>query len=356
MGSGRSMPRDEAEECRAIVRKCIATASAAVVLLAAPAAADPVAEFYRGRTVAVVSAGEAGGAHGAYTQLIAAHMRKHIPGNPTVIIQYMVGAGGNLAPNYLFSVAPKDGTAVGVPLQDLIVNARLGIAAVKYDPAKVHYLGGADTTRTTVTVMKASGIANLEDAKKREVLIGSSGRSGSNFMVPVALNAVMATRFKIVLGYPGINAIHLAMDRGEIHGTAASWPAIAATRPNWVSQGLINSLVTVALEREPDLPHVPALSEMVKAPDDLALISLMTMPAALGRAWAAFGDIPADRLTALRAAYASTLADPELKAEAAKRSLTINPVSWQSQQELASRILATSDATVARLKRIMEAD
>ena len=336
---------------------CIRGALAGAILVAAlPAAADPVADFYRGRTVAVLSAGEAGGAHGAYTQLIAGHLRKHIPGNPAVVIQYMVGAGGNQMANYLYNVAPKDGTAVGVPLQDLITNARIGITAVRYDPARAHYLGGADVTRTTVTVMKSAGVATLDDARRKEVLVGATGKSGTNYTIPTVLNAVMGTRFRVVLGYPGVAAIHLAMDRGEVHGTAASWPAISATRKDWIEKGLVTSLVTVAMEREPELPAVPALAEMVTGPDDVALIGLLTMTAALGRAWVAFGDIPKDRLAALRAAYAETLADPELKAEAGRRNLVINPVPWQSQQELTTRILATPDTTVARLKRILELD
>src|SRR5262245_13996014 len=160
-------------------------AAVALVLLATgwtvPARADAVADFYRDKTVTLVSAGEAGGAHGTYAQVITAHIKKHIPGNPNVVIQYMLGAGGNQAPNYLYNVAPRDGTMIGLLLQDLIFNARIGVQAVKYDPAQVHYLGGADVTRTTVSVMKASGILTLDDARRKEVLMGSTGKSGQTY-------------------------------------------------------------------------------------------------------------------------------------------------------------------------------
>lgn len=319
----------------------------------APAQADAVAEFYKDKTVTLVSAGEAGGAHGAYAQLLVQHIRQHIPGHPNVVIQHMVGAGGNLAPNYLYNVAVKDGTVIGHPLQDLVFNARIGIAAVKYDASKVHYLGGADVTRTTVTVMKSSGIQTLADAKQREVLMGASGKSGQTYIIPVTLNAVLGTKFKPVVGYGGINLINLAMERGEVHGSAASWPTISAAKPQWVQQGLINNLVTVAMEREPDLPQVPALAELVKSADDFNLIRLLAGPAALGRAWIAFGDIPNDRLTALRDAWVKTMADPAFRADAKKRNLVLNAVAWQEQQKLAEQILATPDATVARLKEIL---
>jgi len=324
-----------------------------MLLSAAPAHADAVADFYKGKTITLVSAGEAGGAHATYAQMLVQHFRRHIPGNPNVVIQYMAGAGGNLAPNHLYNVAPKDGTAIGHPLQDLIFNARIGIAAVKYDASKVHYLGGADVTRTTVSVWKASGIHTLEDAKRREVLMGASGRSGQTYIIPMTLNAVLGTKFKPIPGYGGINLINLAMERGEVHGQAASWPTITATKREWVEKDLIANLVTVAMEREPDLPKVPALAELVTSDDDVALIRLLAGPAALGRAWIAIGDIPKDRLAALREAYARTVADPAFLADARKRNLPVNPVAWQEQQKLAEAILATPDATVARLKTIL---
>jgi tripartite-type tricarboxylate transporter receptor subunit TctC len=323
---------------------------------ASPARAEAVADFYKDKIVTLVSAGEAGGAHGTYAQLISAHIRKHIPGNPTVVIQYMLGAGGNQAANYLYNVAPKDGTAIGLPLQDLIFNARIGVQAVKYDAAKTHYLGGADVTRTTVSVMKASGVHSLDDARRNEVLMGATGKSGQTYIIPVVLNSMLATKFRVVTGYQGINFIHLAMERGELHGSAASWPTIAAAKKSWVEKGLINNLVTVAMEREPDLPAVPALAELVTAAEDKALIPLLAGSAALGRAWIAFGDIPHDRLAALRDAWVKTMADPAFRAEAAARGLSLNPVTWQAQQELTERILATPDATVGRLKGILGLD
>jgi hypothetical protein len=146
------------------------------------------------------------------------------------------------------------------------------------------------------------------------------------------------------------------MERGEIHGSAASWPTIAATKKEWIARGLITNILTIAMEREPDLPNVPALSELVSSDEDHALIRLLAGSAALGRAWAAFGDIPADRLAALRTAWAETMADPAFQADMKSRELVLNPVAWQVQQDLAGKILSTPDATVARLKGILGLD
>ncbi|MFN3890666.1 MAG: hypothetical protein ACK4MV_09730 [Beijerinckiaceae bacterium] len=320
----------------------------------ASASSDRVADFYRGRTVYVISAGGAGGAHGLYGQVIASHIKRHIPGNPNVVIQYMLGAGGNISMNYLYNVAAKDGTYIGVPLQDLIFNARIGVQEVKYDPKKVRYLGGADTTRTVVSVMRASKIATLRDAADREVLIGTSGRSGQSYIIPVVLNALLNTKFRPIMGYKDISEIHLAMERGEVQGTAASWPTIANTKQDWVKNDLVLNLVTIGLDRDPELPSVPAITELATAPEDKDLVELLSASAQHGRAWIAMGDIPADRLSALRKAFADTMADPAFREETAKRNMTINPVSWQDQESAQRKIIDTSESAVARLKKILE--
>lgn len=340
----------------ATFRPVLALAAAFVVCGGgvAPAVADPVADFYRDKTVTVVSAGGAGGAHGAYAQLISAQIKKYIPGNPNVIVQYMPGAGGNKAMNYLFVTRPDDGSYLGVPLQDLIFNARIGVKAVKYDPAKARYLGGVDSTRTSVTVMKASGATTLDDAKRKEVLMATSGKSGQTYIIPTVLNDLLGTKFRMVSGYRGLGLMHLAMAKGEVHGRAASFQSIAGTKPDWIRKGLIANLVTVALDRDPDLPDVPALAELVTSAEDRALVRLLSGSAALGRAWIAFGGIPRDRLAALRAAYARVTQDPVFKVETAKRGLPLRPVSWQEQEKLAAEILATPDSTVSRLKSILK--
>jgi tripartite-type tricarboxylate transporter receptor subunit TctC len=240
-----------------------------------------------------------------------------------------------------------------VPLQDLIFGARIGVKAVKYNPASAHYLGGADSTRTTVTVMKASGIKTIDDAKRKEVLMAASGKSAQPYMIPVVLNEVLGTKFRVITGYNGLNGMHLAMDRGEVHGRASSWQSITSTRKAWVRKGQIDNLLTIALEREPQLPNVPALAEMVKDDDDKALIRLLAGTAAHGRAWIAYGGIPVDRLAALRRAYADTMSDPAFMEEMKKRDLELRPVSWQEQEKLKQAMLATPEKTVARLKGIL---
>jgi hypothetical protein len=265
----------------------------------------------------------------------------------------MPGAGGNKAMNFLFNATRDDGTFLGVHLQDVIFSARIGVKAVKYDPAKAHFLGGADVTRTTVTVMKASGVKSIADAKSREVLMAASGKSAQPYMIPIILNQLLGTKFRVVTGYRGINGMHLAMERGEVHGRASSWQSITSSKKAWIEKDLITNILTIAMDREPDLPNVPALSEMVSKPEDVALIRLLGGSSVHGRAWIAYGGIPQDRLAALRAAYTATMADPAFKADAAKRGLELRPVGWQAQETRKQEMLSTPPATVARLKSIL---
>ena len=334
-----------------MIAACIAWASA---MGATSAAADPVADFYRGRSLTVLSAGGAGGAHGLYAQIIAAYIRRHIPGNPNVVVQFMPGAGGNTAMNYLQAVAPKDGTVIGLPLQDLVFNARIGVQEVKYDPAQIHYLGGADTTRTVMSIMRSANVATLADATKREVLVGANGKSGQSYLAPMVLNGLLKTRFKLIIGYKDISDIHFAMERGEVHATAASWPTIANTKQDWIKNDLVLNLVTIGLDRDPDLPQAPALTELATQAEDAALVELLCASAQHGRAWAAIGDIPRDRIAALRAAFAATMVDPDFRADAARRNMVINPVSWQDQERSQRKIMETPDSAVLRIKRILD--
>ena len=326
----------------------------APVLWTIPAQADSVSDFYSGKTITVVNSGGAGGSHGAYAQLITAHIDKFIPGNPNVINQYMPGAGGNKAMNYLYNATRDDGTYIGAPLQNLVFNARIGVKGVKYDASKAHYLGGADAPFVSVTVMKSSGIASLDDAKRKEVIMASAGRGGPAYMVPTLINFLLDTKFKVIGGYRGLGNMHLAMENGEVHGRAASWASIVGTKKAWITNNLVTNLITITMKREPALPNVPALGELVTTDEDRSVVRLLTASKALGRAWVAFGDIPKDRLAALREAYAKTLVDPAFLADAAKRGLPLQPVSWQDQQKLSMSIVAASDATVARLKKIVE--
>jgi tripartite-type tricarboxylate transporter receptor subunit TctC len=319
------------------------------------ASADPVADFYRGGKITVVLAGGPGAIHSIYTQLLAPYVRKHMPGNPSLVVNAMPGAGGMVAANYLYSVAPKDGSYIGSLLPEMPMSARFGTAGVRYEAQKFSYLAGADITNSTITLMRSAGIMSIADARERSAVIAAGGPGSQTYITPTVVNAVLGTKFKIVSGYNGLNAIDIAVDRGEAHGRSGSWSSIKATRPNWLSGNLVVHLAVVGPEREADLPDVPLLTELANSPKDKAVLSLISDNAMLGRAWLAPPGVPADRIAALRQAFEKALREPELLAEAKARQLDIRPVTWQKLSATVDQIVRAEEETVSRLKGILEA-
>jgi tripartite-type tricarboxylate transporter receptor subunit TctC len=330
-------------------------AAAGIVLAATPSPADAVADFYSGRTVTIVVAAGPGGGHSVYSQLIAPAVQKHLPGNPKLIIQNMGGAGGTKAANYLATAAAQDGSYIGILLSDTPLSARIRATGIKYDPSKFQYLGGADITRSAFVVLKSAGVNTIEDAKKKEVLVGSTGKSSQTFVVPTVVNAILGTKFKPVLGYRGMGDIYLAVDRKEVQGFANVWSAVTYLRENWVKDDLVTVIATISPDPLPDLPKVPKITDMVKDPLDRKLIELIAGNGVLGRGWLAPPGAPKDRVTALRAAFAAAFKDPEAIAAAKARKLPWETASWQDMQAQVDTIMKTDKAVIDRMKSILGA-
>jgi tripartite-type tricarboxylate transporter receptor subunit TctC len=332
-----------------------AMAAAFVVAAVLPfSATAEVAGFYEGRPITVVNAGGAGGASAAYGQLVTPFVQKYMPGQPSIIVQYMPGAGGAKAANYLFSAAAQDGSMIGQPLQEMPLWARLGTASARYDPEKFHYLGGADVTRSTISVMKKhTEVRTIEDAKQTEVVMAAGGKASQPYMYPAIANAILGTKFKIVLGYPGTGQMNLAIERGEAHGRGGSWGSFKGAKPEWIRDDALAHLAVIGPDPEPDLPGVPLLSDLASTPEDRAMLELVSVTALVGRAWVAPPGVPAERVAALRDAFAKALRDPELVAEAKRRNLDLNPVGWEKQQDAVQKILSADQSAVDRLRDIL---
>ena len=325
----------------------IATAIAGLAgFAAAPAAADPVADFYAGKTVTIVVAAGPGGNYSNYSLLLAPFWKTYTPGHPSFIIQNMGGAGGTKAANYLANSAPQDGSHVGILEGATPINARLRTTGVKYDPAKFHYLGGVDYTRSMITVMRSAGIKTIEDAKRKQVLCGSTGRGSSTYIAPALANHFLGTKFKIITGYQGMNEVDAAVDRGEIACRAAVFASVQNIRPQWITKNLIVNIAAIDLERNPDYPDAPTLAELAKDPDARAVFRLISSDGVLGRAWMAPASVPADRIAALRDAFWKAFNDPKAQAEMKKRNMPFAPVRWQRQQQVVAEIGAAPQRVI----------
>jgi tripartite-type tricarboxylate transporter receptor subunit TctC len=315
-------------------------AAAAIAMAAGTAPAQSVAEFYTGKTVTIIIAAGPGGNHSNYSLLLAPYWKKYMPGNPNFIIQNMGGAGGTKAANFLYNSAPQDGSHIGILLSDTPLAARVRATGVKYDPSKFQFLGGADWTRSMVSVWRGKGIATIDDAKKKEVICGSSGKGSQTFMIPMLANHFLGTKFKVITGYRGMNGVDAAVDKGEVFCRAGVYESIVAIRPHWLTEKKVVHIAAADLERLPAEPNIPTMIEMTNDPDAKAVLRLFFSGGIIGRAWLAPPKVPADRVAALRDAFWKAFNDPAAQAEMTKRKMRYEPVPWQKQQETVAAIMS----------------
>jgi tripartite-type tricarboxylate transporter receptor subunit TctC len=329
------------------------TALIALVLLTAPVAAQSqtVAEFYRGRTVNVYIGVGVGGEYDIQARLVARHIGKHIPGNPTVVPQNMTGAGGLRMINYLYNIAPKDGASIGMIANAFPAMQAVGIAGVQFDAARMQWLGSIAPGVETMAVWHATGVNSIEDARHREVVAGASARGAITFIYPQMMNEFLGTKFKIVTGYTGGNQINLAMERGEVEARNNTWSSWKATKADWLKEKKI-TVIAQAGPRAPDL-DAPSVEDAARTPQERQLIELVVSGTQLGRPFAT-NEAPADRVAALRAAFASTMKDPEFLAEAKKLGFDVDPVLGEKMQSVVEKVLATPKEVAAKAKGLLD--
>jgi hypothetical protein len=325
----------------------------ALAIMASPAAtqAQSVADFYRGKTVNVYIGVGVGGEYDIQARLVARHIGKHIPGNPTVIPQNRTGAGGLRMINYLYNVAPKDGTNIGMIANAFPAMQAVGISGVQFDAAKMGWLGSIAPAVETMAVWHTTGVKNIDDARKREIVAGASARGAITFIYPQMMNEFLGTKFKIVTGYPGGNQINLAMERGEVEARNNTWSSWKATKADWLKEKKI-TVIAQAGPRAPDL-DAPSVEDAARTPEEKQLIELVVSGTRFGRPMAT-NSVPADRLAALRAAYDATMRDPEFLAEAMALNFEVDPVQGDKMQKIVERILATPREIAAKAKGLME--
>ena len=327
---------------------------AALLWLAMPdaqAQPDAIAEFYRGKTVNVLIGVGVGGEYDIQARLVARHIGKHIPGNPTVVAQNMTGAGGLRMINYLYNVAAKDGTFIGMIANAFPAMQAVGAAGVQFDAAKMQWIGSIAPAVETMAVWHTTGVKTIDDARKREVVAGASARGAITFIYPQMMNELLGTKFKIVTGYPGGNEINLAMERGEVEARNNTWSSWKATKAAWLKDNKI-AVIAQAGPRAPDL-DAPSIEDAARSPGERQLIELVVSGTQLGRPLAT-NAAPPERVAALRAAYAATMKDPEFLAEAKTLNFEVAPVLGEPMQRIVEKVLATPKELAAKAKGLME--
>ena len=323
-----------------------------VMAVGSPAQAQSVEEFYKGKTINMVIGYSPGGGYDVYARLVARFMGDHIPGKPTIVPRNMPGASSRVAAAFVYNVAPKDGTTLATGDQSLSVAQAMG-EKLQFDTTKFIYIGNPSAENNTTATWHTSPVKTIEDAKKIEIPVGATGGSTSS-QYPRAMNAILGTKFKVILGYPGGNDINLAMERGEVAGRGSnSWASWKATRPDWLKEKKINILVQIGLNKAPDLPDVPLLMDLATNPEDKAVLRLLSAPSTIGRPIFTTPGVPEDRVKALRAAFDATVKDPAFLEEAKKGGLEVDPVSGEEMQRIVNEIVATPEPIAKRLAEII---
>jgi tripartite-type tricarboxylate transporter receptor subunit TctC len=327
---------------------------AATVGSTVPATAESVADFYRGKTIQMIIGVSAGGDYDLRARLLARHMSKHIPGNPKIVPQNMLGAGGLVAANWISNVAPKDGTVLLAISSNLPVAQAIGLDGVKYDIRKLSYIGNTTDSPNVINSWHTTGVTRVEQVMEKEFVVGATGRSSGSYYYPAALNAFAGTKFKIVYGYRGGADVNIAMERGEVGGRGSNlWASWISTRPQWLAEKKIHMLVQIGLKRHPDLKDVPLMQELVKSELHKQVLTFISADTAIARSIVTTPDVPADRIAILRQAFDATMKDPELLKEAAQAKQDISPTTGAEAQEIANSIVNASPEVVAEAKKIL---
>jgi tripartite-type tricarboxylate transporter receptor subunit TctC len=325
--------------------KKVATALAVVFTLSSTSfafSAESAADFYKGKTVDLYVGFSSGGGYDTYARVLARHMEQHIPGKPSIVVKNMPGAGSLVLANWLYNVAPKDGTAFGIVARGAAFDPLLGNDRAEFDAAKFSWIGSMNDEVSVCVAWHTTGVKTLDDVMKKKLTVGGTGPSADTDQFPKILNGALGTKFDIVAGYPGGNEVNLAMERGEVQGRCGwSWSSVIATHKNWVDDKKINILLQMSTSKHPDLPNVPLVMDYAKTEEQRQILNLAFARQAMGRPFVAPPGIPSHRVAALREAFMAALKDKQFLAEAQKMQLEINPVSGQKVQELVAEIYET---------------
>jgi tripartite-type tricarboxylate transporter receptor subunit TctC len=326
-------------------------ASLAAATVPGAGQAQTVAEFYARTPIRMLITADPGGSYDSNARLVGRHLGKHIPGNPRIVAEQMVGASGRVAANYLYNVAPKDGSVVAIVQQSLPMGQATGENGVQYDAARFNWIGSPILLDDVLIVWHATGVRSMDDAKKKEVVIGATSATGTNYIYPKLTNELLGTKFKIVTGYQGATPIKLALERGEVEGHGSNpWSDWKVTRPEWVRDKKIVPLMQMSLEKHRDLPDVPLLIDLATNADVKAVFELMSVTADIGRPFVTAPGVPPERVAALRQAFEKTMTDPDFLADAAKANIDIKLIDGHELEGLVRRVLGSPKTAIALLK------
>jgi tripartite-type tricarboxylate transporter receptor subunit TctC len=330
--------------------------TAAFQLLPPCASAQTAREFFEGKTLSFVISAASGGGYDVLGRLVARHLGNHLSGNPVIVVRNMPGAGGIVATNYLYNVAPRDGTTFGLVSNNTPFSPLLGTKQAKYDPARFNWLGTPNTETGLLAVWHTVPVTTIADIQKREIVVASNGAGSTESFYAHLFNATLGTKMKIVYGYPSATEAFLAMQRGEVDGyPSIFYSSLMATHPTWYNDGLLKLLLYFGPRKERSLPEVPFAADLMRSAEDRLLLQTGIANLAVGRPFTAPPDVPADRVEFLRTAFLATFADPKFQADAAGLGIPVdNPRSGAELAEVIAETYRTPAPLVEKFRILYE--
>jgi tripartite-type tricarboxylate transporter receptor subunit TctC len=309
--------------------------------------------FYKQKTIKFVVTYAPGGSYDIYARLVAAHMGKHIPGNPTLNVQYMPGAGGLNGTLHLFNNAAQDGTEIAILPRDIAINQMLRPDRARYDARKFNWIGTISTYAGVMFVASRTGVKTAADLRRTPVVAGSWGPTTESFILPTLLNALAGTKFKVVTGYRGGPDVDIAVERGEADSRTSSWSLLKSQRAHWLKDKFVVIPFQSGIRSHPELKGVPLVSELATSAEGRRILEFQNSDAGIGWSVVAAPNVPAERIAVLRAAFDKTMVDPAFLADAAKRKFEVNPATGKELEAVVARTIATPAEALVTLKKIL---
>jgi len=313
--------------------------------------ADP---FYADKTIRIIIGYGPGGGYDLYGRLLARHLNRPSLGAASVVVQNMVGAGSLRAANYVYNVAPQDGTVIAAVNQTLPLYALTGGRGVQFDARGLQWLGRIHASNSVLVTTVVSGVSSIDAARKETVTLGGSGAGSDSSMHAHAFNQLLGTRFNVVDGYKGSRDIHMAIERGEVAGRAGiTWTSILTSDRHWLTDRKINVLLQIGQRREKELSNVPLFTELTKNDSDRAVAELLGIPIEIGFAHWVGPKVPRAQLQSLRKAYQEAVRDPKLIEETTRLSIPVRHASSEAIEELLNRATSSPKETIDRLAALL---
>ncbi|MDF2116154.1 tripartite tricarboxylate transporter substrate-binding protein [Roseiarcaceae bacterium H3SJ34-1] len=312
-------------------------------------------EFFKGRTISIITSTGAGGGYDLAARLIAQHMPKYIPGKPVFVVRNMPGGGHTRATNYIYAQAPKDGTTIGTVSNIIPMHQVVDGKGVIYDARRLVWIGSTGITNMTIAIWRAAGVNSIEDAYQREVALGATGVGSGTFIYPNVMNHVLGTKFKIVPGYQSSAEIDLATVRGEVSGRGGgSYSSYALEHPDWLRDGKVAFVAQIGIDPDRNLGKVPLMQDLAKNDEQRRILRFISSQVKVGRPFIAPPEIPADRLAIFRRAFDATMADEAFLADARKGQLELAPLNGEELTAVVREIVDTPPELVAKARAAIE--